>query len=128
MIHQIGQVMLYVNDQEQAKAFWTEKLGFYVVSEEDIEGMRWIEMATANHAGTTIILQDKDLAARLSPEQNLVSPSLVFFTEDLEALYDDLIDREVTVGEMLQMPTGKVFHFADHEGNYFAVMESKEMG
>ncbi len=27
MIHQIGQVMLYVNDQDTIVKFWTEKVG-----------------------------------------------------------------------------------------------------
>ena len=33
MIRQIGQVMLYVNDQETAVKFWTEKIGFVVVAD-----------------------------------------------------------------------------------------------
>ena len=28
----------------------------------------------------------------------------------------------VTVGEMVQLPTGLVFNFADNDDNYFAVM------
>ncbi|MEW8987289.1 MAG: VOC family protein, partial [Bacillus sp. (in: firmicutes)] len=30
MINKIGQIMLYVNDQDAAVKFWTEKLGFVV--------------------------------------------------------------------------------------------------
>ncbi|MDU7037759.1 MAG: VOC family protein, partial [Staphylococcus simulans] len=33
MIQRLDEVMLYVNDQETAKAFWTEKLGFTVSSD-----------------------------------------------------------------------------------------------
>ncbi len=28
MIHKVGQIMLYVKDQEEAVQFWTEKMGF----------------------------------------------------------------------------------------------------
>lgn len=28
MIHKVGQIMLYVNDQDDAVKFWTEKAGF----------------------------------------------------------------------------------------------------
>lgn len=35
-------------------------------------------------------------------------------------------NKNVTVGEMVTMPSGKVFNFADSEGNYFAVMEKNK--
>ncbi len=28
MIHKVGQIMLYVNNQDEAVNFWTEKVGF----------------------------------------------------------------------------------------------------
>lgn len=41
VIHKLGQVMLYVSDQDKALRFWTEKVGFAVISEEDNgQGMR----------------------------------------------------------------------------------------
>jgi len=59
----------------------------------------------------------------MSPELNLDTPSLMFFTENLDQLYSDLLKNKVTVGEIVNMPTGRVFNFADNEDNYFAVME-----
>lgn len=35
MIKQVGQIMLYVNNQDEAVNFWTEKAGFQVLAEED---------------------------------------------------------------------------------------------
>ena len=35
MIQKVGQIMLYVNNQDEARDFWTEKLGFQVIAEED---------------------------------------------------------------------------------------------
>ncbi len=123
MINKVGQIMLYVTNQDEAKAFWTEKVGFQVVSEEDNgQGFRWIEVAPKN-AETSIILHNKEFIAKMSPELNLGTPSLMFFTENLEYLYNDLRNKNVTVGELVKMPSGKVFNFADDEGNYFAVME-----
>ncbi|MCM3600920.1 VOC family protein [Robertmurraya korlensis] len=123
MINKVGQIMLYVTNQDEAKAFWTEKVGFQVVSEEDNgQGFRWIEVAPKN-AETSIILHNKEFIAKMSPELNLGTPSLMFFTENLEYLYNDLRNKNITVGELVKMPSGKVFNFADDEGNYFAVME-----
>lgn len=124
MINKVGQIMLYVNNQDEAVNFWTEKVGFVVISEENNgNGMRWIEIAPSHNSETSIILHNKEFVAKMSPGLNLGTPSLMFFTENLETLYKDLTSKNITVGEMVEMPSGKVFNFADNEGNYFAVME-----
>jgi len=124
MIRKVGQIMLYVNDQNKSREFWTEKLGFQVVSEGSLGEMRWIEVAPAD-AETSIVLHNKELIAQMSPGLNLGTPSLMFYTDDLDGLYNDLTSKNVTVGEIVSMPTGRVFNFADDEENYFAVMERK---
>jgi len=127
MINQVGQIMLYVTNQEASMKFWTEKAGFTIISEEDNgQGMRWIEIAPTKDAETSLILHNKEWVAKMSPGLHLGTPSLMFFTSDLEKLYQDFQDKEITVGEMVSMPSGKVFNFADDEQNYFAVMERKQ--
>lgn len=32
MINQIGQIMLYVNNQDESVQFWTETVGFQIIS------------------------------------------------------------------------------------------------
>ncbi|MFG3613867.1 VOC family protein [Rummeliibacillus stabekisii] len=126
MINNVGQIMLYVDDQDKAKEFWTEKVGFSVISEEDNgQGMRWIEIAPNKEAETSIILHNKELIAKMSPELNLGTPSLMFFSNNFDGLYRDLSNKHVTVGEIVNMPSGRVFNFADSENNYFAVMEKR---
>lgn len=123
MISKVGQVMLYVNHQDEAVEFWTKKLGFTVVADEKTEGMRWIEIAPSANAETSIILHDRDTVAKLSPGVNLDTPSLMFFTEDAEKLHKEFASKNITVGEIVEMASNKVFNFADNEDNYFAVME-----
>ncbi|WP_106534838.1 VOC family protein [Planomicrobium soli] len=123
MINKLGQVMLYVNNQDKAVEFWTKKLGFTVLADETAHGLRWIEVAPARNAGTSIVLHNKKSVAEMSPDLNLGTPSLMFYTEEIEKLYQDLSSNNITVGEIVEMPTGKVFNFADDEENYFAVME-----
>ncbi|ATO47809.1 VOC family protein [Brevibacillus laterosporus] len=126
MINKVGQIMIYVNNQDEALQFWTEKVGFSVVSEEDNgQGLRWIEIAPTNEAETSIILHNKELIAKMQPELNLNTPSLMFFSGNLDKLYKDFSDKKITVGEIVSMPSGRVFNFADNEKNYFAVMEKK---
>ncbi|WP_071458988.1 VOC family protein [Bacillus massilinigeriensis] len=127
MIRNLGQVMLYVNDQDQAVDFWTNKVGFTVISEEDNgQGMRWIEIAPTKDSETSIILHNKELISKMSPGLNLGTPSLMFFSGNFEQLHKDLSDKNITVGEIVNMPSGRVFNFADSEENYFAVMDKPE--
>jgi len=73
MISKVGQIMLYVNNQDKAVNFWTEKAGFRVIADENNgQGMRWIEMAPSRDAETSIILHNKELVAKMQPELNLV--------------------------------------------------------
>ncbi|WP_103107781.1 VOC family protein [Brevibacillus reuszeri] len=126
MISKVGQIMLYVNNQDAAVDFWTEKLGFSVISEENNgQGMRWIEIAPTKDAETSIILHNKEFVAKMSPGLNLATPSLLFFSENIDDLRSELSNKNVKVGDLVTMPSGRVFNFADNEENYFAVLEKK---
>ena len=122
----LGQVMLYVNNQDESLKFWTEKAGFSVISKEDDgQGMKWFEIAPTKDAQTRIVLHNKELVAKVSPEVNLGTPSLLFFSDNLDQLYKDFQDKKIAVGEIVNVPEGRVFNFADNEENYFAVVEKK---
>ncbi|WP_075619554.1 VOC family protein [Paenisporosarcina indica] len=124
MISKIGQIMLYVQNQAEAVNFWTEIMGFSVISKEDNgQGMKWFEIAPTKDAETSFILHDKELIAKMEPKLNLGTPSLMFFTENLDQLHGDLLNKKITVGDIVDIPSGRVFNFADSEDNYFAVME-----
>lgn len=124
MINKIGQVMLYVNNQEASRDFWTEKLGFEVIADETNGPMRWIEVAPKG-AGTSIVLHNKELVAKMNPEMNLGTPSIMYYTDQFDALYSDLQNKNIKVGDIMELPSGRVFNFADYEENYFAVSEKK---
>ncbi|MDQ0088200.1 lactoylglutathione lyase [Paenibacillus anaericanus] len=126
MISKVGQIMIYVNNQEETLKFWTEKVGFSLIADQDNgHGMRWIEIAPTKDSETSIVLHNKELIAKMQPELNLNTPSLLFYSENLDQLYKDFSDKDITVGEIVSMPTGRVFNFADNENNYFAVLEKQ---
>lgn len=85
--------------------------------------MRWIEIAPTKEAETSIVLHNKELISKIQPELNLGTPSLLFFSKNLDQLHSELSNKNVTVGEIVDMGFRIVFNFADSEGNYFAVME-----
>ena len=126
MIKNIGQIMLYVNNQDESKNFWIEKLGFTLLAEvENEHGMKWFELTPTEHSETSIILHDKKIIKKMSPELHLGTPSLMFYSDNFDTFYQDLAKNKVTLGEIVTMPTGRIFNFADNENNYFAVMEVK---
>lgn len=85
MIKQVGQIMLYVNNQDEAVNFWTEKAGFQILAEEDNgQGMRWIEVSPSKESETSIILHNKEWVAKMSPGLNLGTPSLMFLQKILK--------------------------------------------
>ena len=47
----------------------------------------------------------------------------MFYAHNLDALYEGFQAKGITVGELVNMPFGKVFNFSDDEGNYFAITE-----
>ena len=57
---------------------------------------------------------------------NFGTPSLMFFTDDLDRLHEELSEKGVKVGEIETFSSERTFNFADNEENYFAVMENNE--
>lgn len=125
MIQKIGQVMLYVENIDEVTKFWTEDLGFALINKSD-EEIRWREIAPSQDSETSFVLYEREVIAKMEPELNLGTPSIMFFTEDLAALYAHMKSREINVGALVEIPGGKVFNFSDREGNYFAVMEPQK--
>ncbi|WP_089740405.1 VOC family protein [Gracilibacillus ureilyticus] len=124
MIHKLGQVMVYVNDQDKAVTFWCDMLEFTIVADQKTDnGMRWVEIAPSKESETSIVLHNKAKVAEMEPEINLGTPSLMFYSDKIELLYEKLAENNFPVGEITKLPSGRVFNFADYEGNYFAVME-----
>ncbi|HCL04411.1 MAG TPA: glyoxalase, partial [Lachnoclostridium phytofermentans] len=44
---------------------------------------------------------------------------------DIQKTYQELLDKEVKVDEILTMPYGSMFNFYDMDGNTFLVREDK---
>lgn len=124
MVEKIGQVMLYVENQAAVRDFWVEKLDFVVVSEEVANGeIQWIEIAPTKGVETTFVLQNKKKVAEMNPEMNLGTPSILLFGNNVAELYEEYKDKGITVGDLVDLPMGRVFNFSDNEGNYFAICE-----
>jgi len=103
--------------------FWTEKVGFIIKNEQEEAGMRWIEIAPSKEAQTSFVLHNKEIIAKMQPELNLGTPSIMFYADQIEEMYQDFQAKGIKVGDLVMMPMGRVFNFADPESNYFALVE-----
>lgn len=125
MINKIGKITIYVNNQDEAKKFWTEKLGFVVKVEQPMgPNMKWIEIAPSESEFTTFILYDK----KLMESQEGVStshPSILLSSTDVESSYEKMKEKGIDIGDMINMPYGKMFSFKDQDGNEYLLREDK---
>jgi lactoylglutathione lyase len=124
MVNKIGKITLYVNNQEEAKTFWTEKVGFVVKFEQQMgPNMKWLEVAPSQDEFTTFVLYDKKMMQSQNPNMNVGHPSILLSTTDIEKTYQEMKDKGITVGELNKMPYGSMFNFMDLDGNSFIVRE-----
>ena len=75
MIDSIGKITLYVNNQNEARDFWTEKMGFIVRLEQQMGAdQKWLEVGPEYGGGTSFVLYDKDSESRCE-----CRPSIYYF-------------------------------------------------
>ncbi len=126
MINKISKITLYVNNQEEAKKFWTEKIKFVVKLELPMgPDMKWLEVGPSQSEFTTFILYDKNLMRNQNPATNLSHPSIMLSTTDIEKAYEEMKENGVEVGELMIMPYGKMFSFQDQDKNEYMLREDK---
>ncbi|WP_339060813.1 VOC family protein [Tepidibacillus marianensis] len=126
MINKIGKITLYVNNQDEAKKFWTEKLNFVVKFEQPMgPNMTWLEVGPSESEFTTFVLYDKNLMKSQNPSMNVGHPNVILSTTDIENAYTKMKENGVEVGEMMKMPYGKMFSFKDQDGNEYLLREDK---
>jgi predicted enzyme related to lactoylglutathione lyase len=116
MITQLKFAGIPVADPERALAFWTEKMGFHVSTDQPMgPGKRWIELRIA-HSPTRVVLFTPD------GHEDRIGTFFngAFQCDDVEATYRQLSARGV---EFLDPPTaqpwGTYARFTDSEGNSF---------
>ncbi|MGG5252355.1 VOC family protein [Neobacillus sp. SM06] len=125
MITKIGKITIYVNDQQQAKDFWLNKLGFVLKFEQPMgPNAAWIEVGPSEDEFTTLVLYSKAAMERQKPEK-VAHPSILFSTTDIESAYEKMKQNGVEVEDLLRLPFGTMFSFKDQDGNEYILREDK---
>jgi len=116
MIRGVKFVSIPVTDQERALAFYTERLGFRLVTDQPFsDEQRWIELGIPG-AETRVVL------FRFGEEQKPGQSNVSFWTDDVEGTVKELKGRGV---EFVMEPTrfhwGTSAAFKDLDGNRFLI-------
>ncbi|CAG9611263.1 hypothetical protein BACCIP111899_00435 [Bacillus rhizoplanae] len=118
MIAHIGTVAVYVDDQQKALEFWTEKAGF-AVYRNDLMGPNasWIEVGPKDTRSHLVIYPKA-----MMKNTNELKASIVFVTENMTDTYETMKKNGVEfTQEPNEMPWGTFAIFKDNEGNEFVL-------
>jgi uncharacterized glyoxalase superfamily protein PhnB len=136
----ISTAQVWVHDQDEALAFYTEKLGMEVRSDVTLAEMgnfRWVTVGPAGQPDIAIVLMaipgppvmDADTADQVRSLMAKGFAGTVFLTtDDVEASYRELKERGVEfTEEPEERPYGIDSAFRDPSGNAFRLTQVREM-
>jgi catechol 2,3-dioxygenase-like lactoylglutathione lyase family enzyme len=138
MLEAISHVAVWVRDQDEAKAFYTEKLGFEVRQDatlEDLGGYRWLTVGPPDQPDVNIILTEPGPPAT-DPEsadqllallaKGAMGPGIIR-TDDCRATCSELEARGV---ELAQQPEERFYgvdaSVRDPSGNLWRIVQPIE--
>jgi uncharacterized glyoxalase superfamily protein PhnB len=136
----IATAQLWVHDQDEALAFYTQKLGFEVHADVTLPEMgdfRWLTVGPPGQEDVSIVLMaipgppmmDADTAEQV---RNLMAKgfagTIFLTTEDVHADYEQLKGRGVEfVEQPEERPYGIDSAFRDPSGNYLRLTQVREL-
>jgi predicted enzyme related to lactoylglutathione lyase len=125
MIGGVTKVGIEVEDQDRAKKFWVETLGFPLVQDSPYkEDQRWLEVRTPDGA-IVVGLHVRDGGAPVPVGDSLPTSNVWFYSDDVQAAHRELSERGVEFPQPpMQLPgVGWWAIFADPDGNRFALLD-----
>ena len=135
MLNQLANVQVWVNDQDEALAFYTDKLGFEVredVTVPEMGNFRWLSVGVPGQDVAIVLMavpgapvfDDETRQQILDLLAKGAAGGLFFTTEDCRASYEEHAARGV---EFTQEPTDQPYGvdagFRDPSGNQFRMVQ-----
>jgi catechol 2,3-dioxygenase-like lactoylglutathione lyase family enzyme len=124
MITELHTVALYVADQDRAKRFYVDTLGFDLKADQPGWGGigRWLEVAPRG-AQTAFMLAD---ASGWNKQERIgQSADVTLRCESASALYDDLTAKGVSVTEPQTQRFGTFVDITDPDGHQLRVVDTE---
>ena len=136
----LSNVQLWVNDQDEALAFYTDKLGFEVradVTLPEMGNFRWLAVGPAGEPEVAIVLMaipgppvmDTETADQVRTLMAKGFAGTLFLTtEDCRRTYEELRERGVEfVEQPEERPYGIDSAFRDPSGNHIRLTQVREL-
>ena len=134
MIRKLNHATVFVLDQDRAKQFYTESLGFEVRNDSELDGFRWLTVGPKDQPDLAILLaypsppmfSEEDAATVRALVAKGSLGGGVFDTDDCQATFEELKTKGVTfLQEPADRPYGVEALFRDDSGNWFSLTQSK---
>ncbi|MGA8939457.1 MAG: VOC family protein [Acidobacteriaceae bacterium] len=118
MIKAVKHVSISVRDQDKALAFYTEKLGFQVLTDQPFGGgQRWIELRIPGSETKVVLFTPPGHEDRIGGFSNVT-----FMTDDIDRTHQELVARGVVfTAAPTKQPWGQFAKFEDPDGNQFVL-------
>ncbi len=126
MITKVSHMPLFVTDQDEALKHYTQKLGFKLHTDMDLDGMRWLTVCPADQSDFEIVLTKANSPQEqaLVGKQAATMPICVVDTQDCRKTFQDLKDRGVeVVSEPEEKPWGTSAIIKDLYGNMINICQ-----
>ena len=136
----IANALLWVHDQDEALAFYTQKVGLEVradVTLPEMGNFRWLTVAPAGQADVSIVLMaipgppvmDAETAEQVRSVMAKGFAGTIFLTtDDVQASYEELKGRGVDfVEQPEERPYGIDSAFRDPSGNNIRLTQVREL-
>lgn len=123
MIDAVATICIFVSDQDRAKAFYTEKLGFELREDAPMGPSRWIAVAPAG-ARTEVILYKMDENWEHYRQVMGKSQAITFNVTDMAATHADLKAKGVRITQEPDVqPWGTFMMILDEDGTGLLLVE-----
>jgi predicted enzyme related to lactoylglutathione lyase len=134
-MHTFANAQLWVADQDEALAFYVDKLGWTKredLSPPELGGFRWLTVAPSEDADTSIVLMaipgepvfSEETAATVRDLLSKGACGAIFLTvDDVHAEYETLKARGVDLPEPTEQPWGVDTGFRDPSGNHIRLAQ-----
>jgi predicted enzyme related to lactoylglutathione lyase len=118
MIKQIKFISIPVADQNRALDFYTDKLGFTIITDQPFdEKQRWIELRVPKAETRVVLFTAEGEEKRIGTFMNMS-----YVCDDIEKTYEELKARGVEfTAPPKKAPWGTFAIFKDSEGNSFVL-------
>jgi catechol 2,3-dioxygenase-like lactoylglutathione lyase family enzyme len=134
MITNVSLATLWVTDQDEAKAFYIDKLGFQEASDVSMgDGYRWLTVSHPDHPELELTLMtpgppldDESAAAFRRMLDKGASPGVGLACDDCRKTHQELVAKGVTfIQDPADRPYGVEAILRDNSGNCLVLVERK---